>query len=418
MFDARETLAQTRIDFLLTEPFFGQIGLKLKLVEHEDIPTMAVDGRNLFYNPQFVKSLCVDNNSDPLKFVLAHEILHCCYSHMLRRDGRNNNRWNRAADYVINQELTDLKIGRMPTMINAPDWNTNQEEYKKTNTKATDVYGLLDRRFKGMTSDQVYEILEKEDEENSIKVNITGVPGEGGNWDIHIDAEGMSADEKDQMAAEIRQAVIEAAQTAQEHAKQAAAERIPPQLRDLIKQWTKSQVCWKTYLHNVVVSQLKSDYSWSRPNRKSQSQGICLPGLLNDERVEVHVAIDTSGSITAQDIQAFLNEVNGIMEQFQDYELTVWCFDTCTYRKWKFTPDGADRIEDFEPKGGGGTLFECNWDMMKSEGILPSQFVMFTDGMPAAGWGDPNYTDTVFVIKDNPNAQAPFGVTVHYTNPQ
>lgn len=417
MFDARDTLAQTRIDFLLTEPFFGQIGLRLNLVEREDIPTMAVDGRNLFYNAQFVKSLCVEN-TDPLKFVLAHEILHCCYSHMLRRDGRNAARWNRAADYVINQELTDLKIGRMPTMLNAPDWSANKEEYKKSGAKETDVYGLLNSRFRGMTSDQVYEILEKEDEENSIKVNIAGVPGEGGNWDIHIDAEGMGADEKDQMAAEIRQAVIEAAQTAQEHAKLAGTERIPPRLRDLIKQWTKSQVCWKTYLHNVVVSQLKSDYTWSRTNRKSQSQGIYLPGLLNDERVEVHVAIDTSGSITAQDIQAFLSEVNGIMEQFQDYELTVWCFDTCTYRMWKFTPDGADRIEDFEPEGGGGTLFECNWDMMKSEGILPSQFVMFTDGMPAAGWGDPNYADTVFVIKDNPNAQAPFGVTVHYTDPQ
>jgi predicted metal-dependent peptidase len=128
----------------------------------------------------------------------------------------------------------------------------------------------------------------------------------------------------------------------------------------------------------------------------------------------VHVAIDTSGSISSVDVRDFLSEVKGIMDQFVDYRVTVWCFDTQTYTVWEFTPDNEDELENFVPEGGGGTLFECNWDMMKAEGIMPSTFIMFTDLYPGRSYGDPDYCDTVFLAKGNPNGQAPFGVTVHY----
>jgi len=51
---------------------------------------------------------------------------------------------------------------------------------------------------------------------------------------------------------------------------------------------------------------------------------------------------------------------------------------------------------------------------MKQEDIKPKKFLMFTDGFPGHSWGDPDYTDTLFIIKGNTTAQAPFGQTVIY----
>jgi len=66
------------------------------------------------------------------------------------------------------------------------------------------------------------------------------------------------------------------------------------------------------------------------------------------------------------------------------------------------------------PEGGGGTLFEANWTFMEEMGIQPKKFIMFTDGYPGNTWGDPDYTDTIFIVKGNERAEAPFGQTVIY----
>jgi hypothetical protein len=39
---------------------------------------------------------------------------------------------------------------------------------------------------------------------------------------------------------------------------------------------------------------------------------------------------------------------------------------------------------------------------------------MFTDGYPCGSWGDEHYTDTLFIVKGNTDAEAPFGQTVIY----
>ena len=84
------------------------------------------------------------------------------------------------------------------------------------------------------------------------------------------------------------------------------------------------------------------------------------------------------------------------------------------YNMQEFTQDNLDDFMNYEAQGGGGTDFMCNWEYMKENDICPEQFVMFTDGYPCGEWGDPDYCDTVFIIHDNPNTEAPFGVTAHY----
>jgi predicted metal-dependent peptidase len=78
------------------------------------------------------------------------------------------------------------------------------------------------------------------------------------------------------------------------------------------------------------------------------------------------------------------------------------------------THDNSDEFYEYEPQGGGGTDFDVNYTWMKDNDIQPKKFIMFTDGYPCGSWGDEDWTDTLFIVKGNTTAEAPFGQTVIY----
>lgn len=415
---AYDRLVQTRVDLLMAHGFFGQLAVRLQLTQADEwCPTMAVDGIRMYYATQFVKAM----DDEELKFVIAHELLHCVYQHFLRRDDRDPHLWNCAGDYVINLELRECRIGRMPVASKMPNWETDQAFYAKMGVGPNDPGGLIDDKYRGMSTEEVYDLLVED-----AKAGGKHSDGDVKNWDVHLevggnqegegeDGEGgpvpLTKEEVERLSDELKKAVLDAANTAKEMT--SGAGQLPGGVKRLIKQWTESKIDWRQYIMNRVNSTIKSDYTWSRSSRKGRDQGIYLPGMLNDERVELHVGLDTSGS-TYRDIPFVLAEIRGIMEQFSDFHLTVWCFDTRTHTVHEFTPDNVYEMEDFPVEGGGGTEFGCNWEMMKEEGIEPTTLLMFTDGEPFGTWGDPDYCDTIFLIKGNPDKVAPFGITLHY----
>ena len=197
-------------------------------------------------------------------------------------------------------------------------------------------------------------------------------------------------------------------------AQSAGAGKVPAGISRYIQVFTEPKMDWRQMLRMNIQSILKSNFSFSRPNRKSQHSGAILPGMLNEETIDVSVAIDMSGSISNKQAQDFLSEVKGIMDEYKDFKLDLWCFDTEIYNYAKFTGDSSDEINDYEVKGGGGTDFEANWNFMKEEGIEPKRFIMFTDGYPCGSWGDENYCETLFIVHGDETITAPFGQTAHY----
>ena len=77
-----------RVGLLLRHPFFGNMATRLKIVEATDwCPTAATDGRHLYYSVPFFAKM----TNKEIEFVVAHEILHCVYDHMTRREKRDPN---------------------------------------------------------------------------------------------------------------------------------------------------------------------------------------------------------------------------------------------------------------------------------------------------------------------------------------
>ena len=210
------------------------------------------------------------------------------------------------------------------------------------------------------------------------------------------------------------------------NAVQQCAGNVPAGIRRLIKDLTEPQLDWRAMLEMQIQSVLKDDYTFQRPSRRSWHTGCILPGLNYKQKLAISCAIDLSGSISDKQAQDFLSETKGIMTCYEDFELIVWTFDTKVYNPAIFTPDNQDDIYKYTPKGGGGTMFESNWEFMKDpkkygfghlfeEPIVPLKFIMFTDGLPNATWGDPNYCSTLFIIHNNQHIKAPFGTTAYYT---
>jgi len=401
--EAKEQLVSARIKMLFNQPFFGNIACRLKLKDVTDegwCPTAATDGRHFFYNRDFVNSL----NVQQTVFLVGHEIGHCIYEHFLRVSDRDKQYWNMAGDYKINGMLVREKIGEIIDQVKicydpkymGDEWYT-ENVYDDLKANQALVQATLD----------VHLDMEGEGSE--------GKPCEGGDGDgDESNGKGkgkkptISKDDAKAISDELKNAVIQAAQSV-------GAGNVPADIARIIGQLTEPKMDWKALIRVSLESNMKNDFTFMTPNRKSQFNNVVLPAMNKEHMIDVGIGIDVSGSIYDEDTQAFLSEVQGVMDQFGSYRIRIWCFDTRVTGFDEFTHDDGRSISEFQMTGGGGTDFECNWDFMKENDIQPDQFIMFTDGEPFRSWGDAEYCDTLFLVKNNYSKPvAPFGQTVYY----
>ena len=374
-----------RVGLLLRHPFFGNMATRLKIQDGSDwCNTAATDGRSIFFNRDFFEPL----TTKQIEFVIAHEILHNVFDHMGRREGRNPKIFNIASDYCVNGQLVRDRIGDTIPSIQM----------------------FHDQKYYGWSAEQVYdEIYSKMDEEELEKLGQ--LLDEHIDWeDGNNDGDGRPRYSKEDLKAirdEIREATMQAAQAA-------GAGNVPAGVARMIKDLTEPKMNWREILRQQIQSVIRNDYTFMRPNRKGWHMNAILPGMNFDETIDICVAIDMSGSIGTTQAKDFLSEIKGIMDEYKDFKLKLWCFDTSVYNEVDYDGYNADDFDNYEVMGGGGTDFDANWIYMKDHDINPKKFIMFTDGYPWSSWGDPDYCDTVFIIHGNNTIVPPFGEYSYY----
>ena len=391
-----EKLTTARVGLLLKAPFFGNMATRMKLIDASDwCPTAATNGRDFMYNKKFVEKLSVKK----LEFLFAHEICHAVFDHFGRLGSRIPMLANIAQDYAVNQILVDERIGE----------------------KITEVKICYDAKYRGLAWEEIYDELFEKAEKipmeqllsqlgDLLDEHIKEEEGAGSEGDKTKDGKGkpsLTKEEAEQIRDEIKNAMIQSAAAA-------GAGKVPAGIQRLIKNWTEPKMDWRQLVQQEIQSIVRNDYSFQRVNRKSMHSGAILPGMKEATTIDVAISIDMSGSIGDEDATAFLSEIKGIMDQYEDFKINLWCFDTEIYNHKTITHDEAHELVEYEPQGGGGTDFEVNWQFMEENGIQPKKFIMFTDGYPCGGWGNEDYCDTIFIVKGNEKAEAPFGQTVIY----
>lgn len=355
---ARQKLTIARAQLLLNKGhgFWGVLALRLGLHERPDIKTLAVDGKRMFYNADFVMTL-----SDSLcRSAIAHEVMHCVFEHVGRRGARNPRKWNQAGDFAINLTLKDagFEIGQ--------GW-------------------LLSDAYRDMSADQIYDMLPDS-------------PDDDGNDPLD---EIFDGDPTDQEAANIewKLATVQAAQAAKK------AGNLPGALDRFVEEITTNKVDWREQLKRYITQISKDDYAWSRPNRRFLSAGAYLPGLYSENMGDIVVAIDTSGSIDQRTLDTFGAEVKAVVAAVRPTKTTVIYCDSYINHVDEFGPHDELR---FKLHGGGGTDFNPPFQYVDEQGIRPECLIYLTDlygPFPPA----PQYP-TIWVATTN--EAVPFGEAV------
>jgi predicted metal-dependent peptidase len=396
-FNARERLVTARIGLLLRHSFFGNLATRMQLVNADEwCSTAATDGLKFYYNSRFIMML----KPKEVEFLVGHEVLHVVYDHMGRRGTRDPRLWNIADDYAVNADLKRHKVG----------------EFIKT------VPCLYEAKYDGKSAEEIYEDLYDKAEkinvddliDQMIDDHMEGESSESEGEGEEIDGSGkgkgrpkMSGEERERVRQEVKQAIINAAASAE-------AGSIPKGVERLIKQHTNPVMPWRELIQTNLTSAIRTDFSFMRPNRRGWHMDAIMPGMTPGEEIDVVVSLDMSGSITDKQAQAFLGEIAGMMDAFDGYRVHVFCFDTETYNPQDFTSENLDTIDSYEPVGGGGTDFDCIFSYLKENAIVPKRLIVFTDGYPGGSWGDSDYCDTTWIIHGDKDPNPPFGTFALY----
>ncbi len=337
---AKETserkLAKAKSLLILEHPFFATLACQLPWIRRDDIPTMATDGNNIFWNDEFVQGM----SAEEVKFVVCHEIMHCVFQHCERLRERNMRRWNVATDYVINKLLSEENIGAMPEGGLRDDAIVNK------------CQGSADR---------IYNELPDDEDGNG--------DGQGDGFDTLMpgspDPATASAN-----AAKIKVAVAQAAQAAKMAGKLSAG------LKRFVDEQLESKVDWRQVLRDFVASKAKVDISYSKLNRRFLHDDILLPSYDGEALGHIVVAVDCSGSIGQREISEFAAEIRAIHQDHRPEHLHVMYFDHGISHIDEYGPD--DEI-DIQPHGGGGTAFSPIFKKIDELGIQPVGVVVLTD---------------------------------------
>lgn len=354
-------LTHARTALVIDFPFFGQLALRLNMVERNDIKTLAVDGKSIFYNADFVAALPPARR----KSALGHEVLHCVFDHIGRRGARKPRKWNMAGDYVINPVLKDsgLEIGE--------NW-------------------LFNPAFAGMSADEVYNLLPDDDDDDD---------GDGKEpLDEIMDG---SPDTREVDAMDWKVATVQAANTAR------AMGKLPGSLERFVDSLVNPQVDWREQLRRFMLPSLGGDYTWMRPNRMFINQGIYLPTLYSETVGEIVVCIDTSGSITNEVLNAFGSEIKAIVDQARPSKTHVIYCDAAVNHVDCFTPD--DDLQFKMHGGGGGTDFRPPFAYVEEHQIAPKCLVYLTDMYGSFPASAPDY-DVMWISTSG--VVGPFGETL------
>ena len=350
-------LEQVKQGVLSKFPLLGSVMAKLIFTSDDRVETAETNGKQVKYSPSFLSKLSFEERM----FLLAHEVMHVAFDHVMRSRGKDEKRWNIATDAVINQMLLEANLPLPQGGVNLPE-------------------------AKGKSADEVYEMLAQD------KQNQNQNPQQHQAWGDAVKQQGQQGQDdtqtqdgnaqasqqeklftaqnqtlKKKLAEKIRQELKQASNEAKEGGQSAGGNGL-----DVGKVGeAKAVVSWKQILRREL-EQDEDRWSYRRADEDNDYQAR-IGTVTNDDKAIVEVMLDTSSSVSEDMLRAFLRQVKHLAK---DSKLLVGCFDTRFYGfdEIKKTHD----IEYFDIVGRGGTNFDIALENFSHDRKVNK--IVFTDG--------------------------------------
>lgn len=334
---ARDKVISQRAVLLVTQGFFGALLYNLRLVEDPAIPTACTDGKQLRYSPDYVLKL----TAPQLRGLLVEEVSHIAHLHHTRRQGREPELWNVAADLALSPRL------------------------KNGGFDIADM--LYEPRFAGQSAEQIYATLQREAPakrramiaRGSGRGQVTDAPG------------GEAAREAAEMEAQsqVRAAVAIAK-------KRREAGSIPGDILASIDAFDRGRVNWKQRLRVFAEDSAIKETDWRRPSRRSPWP-IILPGYSSTVPRKAVIGLDWSGSTMGAPRKAFGGELQSMLDERAVGELVIVFHDVDVKRVDRYEPGDLLKLESH---GNGGTAFGPALKWIEENEPDASCVIFLTDG--------------------------------------
>ena len=380
MVNISDQLAKASKTLILEEPFYGLFLVGLNKTFRNDIPTAGVSkhgiGVQLAVNPEFFENLSLEHRIGLLK----HELLHISFGHLLVRDLYSNKKlFNIAADLEINQYIDNdylpeggLKLDSFPE-LNLP---------VKAGTK--EYYEILEKAQEDGTSPSLDSLLNEMDGDSQYDHKT---------WE-EIDE--LSEADKKLIEKQIEHQLKEVADQTEKR-----RGNIPGELADLISRLRHVEPAkfdWKGYLRRFVGN--SSVVYTKKLRRKYNKRYIENPGLKIKFKNNILVGIDTSGSVSRDELQEFMNEL--VHMHKTGHKITIAQCDTQLNSVAEFNPK-----KDLEIKGRGGTSFQPVIDHFNEKKGVYTALIYLTDGEAWNPENCPKNTRWVLSSKSQMNNNLP-----------
>ena len=395
--------------------------------------TAYTDGVNKRYCANFLEK---EKDEAVIRGVVLHENLHVALKHIPRcRDMYKHNRRlaGLAVDFVVNDVIMGVKgtIGNSKEPIVKlgegwvydemfHDWSVRQVwDYLKKNAKKSPPpekgqkhpdSGCDEQEDSDSTPDdtgeqssQKYESVEV----NGKEYNLSG-DGDGGfdehDWESII--KGMSEDELKELGKKIddglRQGGILAGRM---------GGNIPRSITDMLE----PKIDWREVLREFVSASRKGsdEFTWRKMNRRQLANDVYVPSLEAETMGDVIMAIDTSGSIGADELNEFASELASICDLMCPSGVRVIWWDGSVAGEQYFNDDYFNIGGRLEPKGGGGTYLSCVSKYVIEKGYEADCIVVLTDGYTEDDIKWETSIPTLFtIVHGNSRFDAPTGKVI------
>jgi len=350
--EAQLKISRAVTNLAFNNPFFGSCLMQLKLEERADVPTMATNGTHVYWGRDFVDSI----SEEEVRFVLAHEVMHVILKHCQKFEGKDPQLCNVAMDYVINPQLLDAGFSMVEGAL-----------YDKSG------------KFHNMAWEEVYRCLDdlKNDREPPVDLSLgnkNDIKNDIANSTDHLEQSASgSASEIADASDKIDDMVIRAA-TAQEMSGKGG---MPHGVRERIKSIREHQVNWAEKLELLVKAKYPEDFTFAKPNRRHLGSGLYLPTMDGHKAGPIAIAVDTSGSVSTEELTLFISEINNIINDIRPEKVYLMSADCQVADVVEY--DSDHYFEDFNAVGGGGTSFVPVFDHVEKENLQIDQLIYFSD---------------------------------------
>ena len=373
-------LSEAKARLLVEKPYFGTLAANLTLKENEDQQSFLSDGTLFEYNPDYLESLSIDE----LGFALSNGAMHAALAYENRKNERISWLWQLSTDYAINALLVQNGL-ELPERVN------------------------YERRFDGMYAEEIYAMLKDEIQNENFSDDESNETGFNENNERHHNEiqspDQEEAKEKNRPQMEVENTLQEERfEQLQEEALQKADAHgeLPEGIERFVELKHQSIIDWREKLHHALDRHYRNDYRMMPPSKKLLYSGIYLPSLYS-ERLNLVVAIDSSGSVDEVLLSSFIDELEALLLSFNDVSVELLICDDRIRSHQSIV--GGERIE-YQLQGGGGTSFQPVFEFIDSADFACNLLLYFTDLEGIFPYRAPDY-ETFWISSED--KEIPFG---------